>query len=85
MKTQIKNVLDLYLRYCKQNDYDLQKVSYVGNDLAVIKIVGLPVALSDAHPEVIGISYLVIKAKGGDGDGVVKNCQSLLPKDIYLE
>ncbi len=33
-----------------------------------MKVVGFPVALSDAHPEVVGISYLVTKAKGGDGE-----------------
>ena len=33
-----------------------------------MKIVGFPVALSDAHPEVVRISYLVTKAKGGDGE-----------------
>ena len=56
--------------YCEQNDYDLQKVLYVGNDLndlEIMKIVGFPVAPADAHSEIIKISCLVTKAKGGEG------------------
>ena len=57
------------MNYCEQNDYDLQKVFYVGNDLndlEVMKIVGFPVAPADAHPDIKSLSKLVTKAKGGE-------------------
>ena len=62
-----KNAL---MNYCEQNDYDLQKVLYVGNDLndlEVMEIVGFPVAPADAHPEIKSLAKLVTKAKGGEG------------------
>ena len=56
------------INYCEQNNYDLQKTLYVGNDLndlEVMKIIGFPVAPADAHPDIISLSKLVTKAKGG--------------------
>jgi len=56
--------------YCVQKGYDLNQVIYVGNDLndlEVMKIVGFPVAPSDAHPKIKKIAKLIIEAKGGDG------------------
>lgn len=56
--------------YCKQNDYDLQKVLYVGNDLndsKVMEIVGFPVAPSDAHPDIKSLTKLILEARGGEG------------------
>lgn len=56
--------------YCKENEYDLKKVVYVGNDtndLEVMNIVGYPVAPADANPDVINIAKFVTVAKGGGG------------------
>jgi len=56
--------------YCEQKGYDLQRVVYIGNDLndlEPMKIVGFPVAPSDAHPEVKAVAKLLIRAKGGQG------------------
>jgi YrbI family 3-deoxy-D-manno-octulosonate 8-phosphate phosphatase len=56
--------------YCDQNDYDLQKVVYVGNDLndlEVMKIVGFSIAPVDAHPDIKSLAKLVTKTKGGEG------------------
>ena len=61
---------DALMNFCEQNSYDLQKVVFVGNDvndLEVMKIVGFPVAPSDAYPEIKSIAKLVTKAKGGEG------------------
>ena len=65
--------------YCEQNDYDLQKVVYVGNDLndlEVMKIVGFPAAPADAHPDIKSFSKLVTKAKGGEG--VIRELSDLI-------
>ena len=57
-------------KVCEQNDFDLQKVVYIGNDLndlEVMKIVGFPIAPADAHPDIKSVAKLVTKAKGGKG------------------
>jgi len=56
--------------YCGQHDYDLNKIIYIGNDLndlEIMKIVGFPVAPSDAHPKIKKVAELITKAKGGEG------------------
>lgn len=56
--------------YCKQHRYNFKKVIYLGNDLndlEVMKMIGYPVAPADAHPDILKISCLVTKAKGGEG------------------
>lgn len=58
------------INYCLQNRLDLEKVLYIGNDindLEVMRIVGYPIAPTDAHPDITKISCLVTKAKGGEG------------------
>lgn len=56
--------------YCRDQGIDISNVLYIGNDvndLEVMKIVGYPIAPSDAHPSVISIAKYVTKAKGGKG------------------
>jgi len=56
--------------YCAQKGYDLNRVMYIGNDLndlEAMKIVGYPIAPTNAHVEVKKIAKLVTRAKGGDG------------------
>ena len=56
--------------YCIQHGYNLSRVVYIGNDLndlEVMKIVGFPIAPTDAHPKIKRLSKLVTKAKGGEG------------------
>lgn len=70
--------------YCDQNDYDLAKVIFVGNDLndkAVMQAVGYPICPSDAHNEIKEISCFITKAAGGAGvirelaDLILKKCR----------
>lgn len=49
---------------------DLKRTAYMGNDindLECLKIVGLPVCVADAYPEVKKVSLFVTKARGGQG------------------
>ena len=67
------------INYCSQNRLDIEKVIYIGNDindLEVMKIVGYPIAPTDAHPDITKIACLVTKAKGGEG--VVKELADLI-------
>ena len=48
----------------------LSQIAFVGNelnDIAVMKIVGLPIAVKDADELVKKNSKFVLKTKGGDG------------------
>jgi N-acylneuraminate cytidylyltransferase len=59
---------------------DPTDVIYVGNDvndLACLRMVGMPVAVGDAHPEVKAASKLVLTKKGGRG-AVREFCDLLL-------
>ena len=72
------------MNYCEQNDYDLQKVLYVGNDLndlEVMKIAGFPVAPADACPEVLAVAKLITMAKGGEG--VIREISDFLIAKTY--
>ncbi len=69
--------------YCGSRSIDLSRVLYVGNDLndlGVMRIVGFPVAPSDAHRSVLAIAKLVTRAAGGAG--VIKELSEwLLDRD----
>lgn len=74
-----KNKKDTLKNYCEQNNYDLKKVIFVGNDvndLEAMKIVGFPVVPADAYPEIIKTARLVTKATGGQG--VVRELSDIL-------
>ena len=65
--------------YCAEKGYDLKRVLYVGNDindLEAMKMVGFPVAPSDAYPDIIRIACMVTRAKGGEG--VVRELSELI-------
>jgi YrbI family 3-deoxy-D-manno-octulosonate 8-phosphate phosphatase len=65
-----KNKKNVLKNYCEQNNYDLKKVIFIGNDindLEVMNIVGLPIAPADAYPDIIKTAKLVTKASGGQG------------------
>ena len=56
--------------YCQEGGIDLACVMFVGNDindLAVMQMVGHPLAVADAHPAVKRAARTVLKARGGDG------------------
>ena len=58
------------LEYCTDNQYSLEEVLYVGNDvndLEVMRVVGVSIAPSDSHPAAMEVARLVTKSKGGEG------------------
>mgnify|MGYP005832476315 CR=1 FL=1 len=66
--------------YCRDSGIPLQQVAYVGNDINDIecmKLVGLPIAVADAHPEVRKTARLVLNAAGGKG-AVRELCELIL-------
>ncbi len=64
------NKQEILIRETKQLGISLEHVAYVGNDIndiACLKIVGLPVCVADAWPPVKEISRVITKTKGGHG------------------
>jgi N-acylneuraminate cytidylyltransferase len=56
--------------WAEERGIDLADMVYVGNDvndLACLELVGWPVAVADARPEVIAASRLVLANRGGHG------------------
>ena len=59
---------------------DAREVAFVGNDvndLPVMAAVGWPIAVADAHPEVLRAARLVLSRPGGDG-AVRELCEMVL-------
>ena len=66
----IENKKAALIDYCKNNNFDLQNVAYVGNDIndkEVMEIAGTTYCPSDAHKSIQIISDYILKTKGGDG------------------
>jgi YrbI family 3-deoxy-D-manno-octulosonate 8-phosphate phosphatase len=56
--------------WAAQYDVRLDRIAYVGNDindLAAMVIVGWPIAVADARPEVLAAARTVLTARGGHG------------------
>ncbi|NOV99318.1 YrbI family 3-deoxy-D-manno-octulosonate 8-phosphate phosphatase [Isoptericola chiayiensis] len=56
--------------WCVSNRLDPARVAYVGNDvndLPALHLVGWPVAVADAHPDVLAAARVVTAARGGHG------------------
>lgn len=56
--------------WCAENDIDLARVIYVGNDIndvACLEAVGCGVAVSDAHPSALVVACHVLQRPGGHG------------------
>lgn len=57
-------------RYLGEQNLDPARVAFVGNDvndMGCLRLVGLPVAVADSHPEVLQAAHVVLTRRGGDG------------------
>ena len=66
----IDNKKDALLNHCDKNDFKLNHVAYVGNDindLGAMKLVGYSFCPTDSHEIIKKISNQVMKTKGGHG------------------
>ncbi|MEX2481435.1 MAG: HAD hydrolase family protein [Gammaproteobacteria bacterium] len=55
--------------YAARHGIDLAHAAFLGNDvndLPAMRLVGLRVAPSDSHPDVLAIADMVLKARGGE-------------------
>lgn len=64
------NKLEALLEYCTKNEYSMDNVLYIGNDLndlEVMKKVGVSVSVNDAADSIKSKADLVLKTNGGKG------------------
>jgi len=77
----IENKKAALIDYCENNNFDLENVAYVGNDIndkEVMEIAGTTYCPLDAHKSIQDISDNTLKAKGGDG--VIRELLDLINK-----
>lgn len=69
-KQGISDKVQAIMDFCHQLDIDMREAAFVGNDvndIPALKAVGLPIAVFDAHPEILPhVLYRTI-CKGGHG------------------
>lgn len=66
--------------YAKKEGIDLSKIAYLGNDtndLECLKMVGFPVVVADAHPDVVSAAKIALEHEGGKG-AVREFCDKIL-------
>jgi len=77
----IKNKKTALIDYCNRHNYDLQNVTYIGNDIndkEVLEIAGLTFCPADADESIKEISDHVLSTKGGNG--VVRELYDIIAK-----
>ncbi len=81
----IKDKKSTLENYCADKGIDSQQVCFIGNDindLEVMNWAGYGACPSDAYPEILEISNLILKRKGGTG--VIREFADLLMKGEIL-
>ncbi len=66
----VDDKVQILQKWAKENNQKLENIIFLGNDLndiAVMRTVGLGVAVNDAYPEVKDIGKLILDKKGGNG------------------
>ena len=66
----IENKKEALQKYCSENNYDLQYIAFVGNDIndmEAMKIAGYSFCPVDAHGSIKKISNHILDTKGGQG------------------
>ena len=74
LKVEVRQAVDdkaaVLARWAADNGLDLARVAFVGNDvndLGCLALVGWPVAVADAHPQVLAAARAVLTSPGGHG------------------
>jgi 3-deoxy-D-manno-octulosonate 8-phosphate phosphatase (KDO 8-P phosphatase) len=76
----IGNKVDVLDALLDQTGVSAEEVAFIGDDLpdlALMKMIGLSIAVKDAHPSIIDNADMVTSAKGGNG-AVREACEAIL-------
>ena len=78
--TGVDNKRDVLEELCRSLKIELIEAAHIGddiNDVALLQIVGCPIAVADAQPEAIEASSIITERKGGCG-AVREICDALI-------
>ena len=78
--TGVKNKRAVLEELCQSFEIKLSEAAHIGddiNDIGLLEIVGCPIAVADAQPEVIKVSKIVTQKKGGFG-AVREICDTII-------
>ena len=74
LKVEVRQSVDnkgaVLAQWAADHGVDLSRIAYLGNDvndLGCLALVGWPIAVADAHPDVLAVARVVLTAKGGHG------------------
>ncbi len=76
----VRNKIDVLDALLDQTDVSAEEVAFIGDDLpdlALMKIIGLSIAVGDAHKTILDNADMVTSAKGGHG-AVREACEAIL-------
>lgn len=68
--TQVKDKLDCLNKYLSENNFDLEEIAYIGdeiNDYCLLGKVGVFFTVADANPMIKDKADFILKTKGGQG------------------
>jgi N-acylneuraminate cytidylyltransferase len=74
LKVEVRQSVDnkgaVLSQWAADHGVELSRIAYLGNDvndLGCLALVGWPIAVADAHPDVLAVARVVLTAKGGHG------------------
>jgi len=76
----VDNKIDVLDELLDQSGVSAEEVAFIGDDLpdlCLMKAIGLPIAVSDAHKTILDNAAMVTSAKGGHG-AVREACEAIL-------
>ncbi len=76
----VKNKVEILDELIEKTGITAENIAYMGDDLpdiSIMKAVGMPIAVADAHEIIIEISHIVTSAKGGSG-AIREICEAIL-------
>ena len=76
----VDNKIDVLDELLDQSGVSAEEVAFIGDDLpdlCLMKAIGLPIAVSDAHKTILDNAAVVTSAKGGHG-AVREACEAIL-------
>ncbi len=78
-RQSVEDKAQAIISICKEFEVDIKRVAFVGNDIndiAAFELVGLPIAVYDAHPDVL--PYIAFQTKAMGGRGAVREVCDLI-------
>lgn len=80
MYDNVKNKVEILDEIIVKTGIKADDIAYMGDDLpdvSIMKAVGIPIAVADAHEIIIEISHIVTSSKGGAG-AIREICEAIL-------